>query len=346
MLHKWLQYLTSILCIYLIFLNIYLYNLSSEMKGDARVINYAGLVRGATQRLIKLELNMQPSDDLIQDLDIIIDGLYGKENYLNIPYMKDAQFQSNLKSLAAIWFDMKTEIMRYRSGKGTADSLLLSSERHFNRANETVFYAEIHSDKKVEKINQTKQLFYFTIVLFLLSLGYEIFQRIQLQQANKKLDFLAFTDKKTGLPNRTRCEQMIEYYNSGDLPQNLVCVMLDLNNLKEVNDQHGHETGDRLIRSFGMILGQVAVNYGFIGRNGGDEFLGLFTQCDLSHAAKFIADLDTRIVEFNGTGEVFRISYASGIAQSYVDDANSLQKMIRLADFNMYKKKQEMKEKE
>ena len=44
----------------------------SRMQGNARVINYAGIVRGATQRLIKQEMNQHPNDELVQYIDSII----------------------------------------------------------------------------------------------------------------------------------------------------------------------------------------------------------------------------------------------------------------------------------
>ena len=47
----------------------------SQLQGTARVINYAGLVRGATQRVVKLEMADQPNNDLIDRLNNILSGL-------------------------------------------------------------------------------------------------------------------------------------------------------------------------------------------------------------------------------------------------------------------------------
>ena len=47
----------------------------NQLQGTARVINYAGLVRGATQRAVKLEIADQPNKDLIDRLDNILSGL-------------------------------------------------------------------------------------------------------------------------------------------------------------------------------------------------------------------------------------------------------------------------------
>lgn len=50
-------------------------NCSPCNSGTARVVNYAGLVRGKTQRIIKLEISGQPEDGMIQDIEAVVDGL-------------------------------------------------------------------------------------------------------------------------------------------------------------------------------------------------------------------------------------------------------------------------------
>lgn len=54
--------------------------LVSDMQGTARVVNYAGLVRGKTQQIIKLENAQRPQDEMIREVDAYIDGLrYGSD---------------------------------------------------------------------------------------------------------------------------------------------------------------------------------------------------------------------------------------------------------------------------
>lgn len=58
------------------------------MTDDGRVVNYAGIVRGGTQRLIKLELSNRPSDELIATLDKTITGLSEGSKELNLPKLQ------------------------------------------------------------------------------------------------------------------------------------------------------------------------------------------------------------------------------------------------------------------
>lgn len=65
----------TLLTILLIVLFIFIMSLVSKIQGTARVVNYAGLVRGKTQRIIKLEISGSPQDEMIADIDAFIDGL-------------------------------------------------------------------------------------------------------------------------------------------------------------------------------------------------------------------------------------------------------------------------------
>lgn len=68
----------------------------NHLQGTARVLNYAGLVRGATQREVKLEMAGRPNDDLIEYLDDILSGLKYEDGHYNLIAIKDADYQNKL----------------------------------------------------------------------------------------------------------------------------------------------------------------------------------------------------------------------------------------------------------
>mgnify|MGYP000556190422 CR=1 FL=1 len=72
----------------------------SHMQGNARVINYTGIVRGATQRLIKQEMNGSPNDDLIPYLDGILSELSTGQGENGLVALPDAEFQGLLAKCA------------------------------------------------------------------------------------------------------------------------------------------------------------------------------------------------------------------------------------------------------
>ncbi len=147
-----LLYFIIIFSVVLIAQNFLVFRAVNEMNGDARVVNYAGLVRGATQRLVKLEMSGAPNDVLIEKLDKYIDGLSGIKNEYNITYMNDVVFQSTLKDLADVWGSLKDCIYKYRKGEVSHQELLKISEIHFKKADEAVQKAEISSEKKLKNI--------------------------------------------------------------------------------------------------------------------------------------------------------------------------------------------------
>lgn len=62
----------TVLTIILIILFFGIMSLVSDLQGTARVVNYAGLVRGETQRVIKLEMSKEPDDEMIETVEAII----------------------------------------------------------------------------------------------------------------------------------------------------------------------------------------------------------------------------------------------------------------------------------
>ena len=78
-------------------------------------------------------------------------------------------------------------------------------------------------------------------------------------------------DLATGLPNKNRCEEIISSHLRITIPTAM--FMLDLNDLKVVNDTLGHDMGDLMIMNFARILRQTVPSKYFVGRFGGDEFI-------------------------------------------------------------------------
>ena len=101
-----------------------------SLQGDARVINYTGIVRGATQRLVKKELNHLSDDTLIARLDGILSGLSEGSDELDLIRLPSAEFQELLAKMKFEWAEIKAEIVRYRNG-GSGDALLQLSEEYF-----------------------------------------------------------------------------------------------------------------------------------------------------------------------------------------------------------------------
>lgn len=120
----------------------------THMQGNARIVNYTGIVRGATQRLVKQELKGQPNDDMIHFLDGIVAELATGEGDNNLIVLPDPRFQNLVQQMQLSWTDLKTEIAQVRQGKDTG-RLYQLSEDYFLLADQTVSAAEMYSEKRV-----------------------------------------------------------------------------------------------------------------------------------------------------------------------------------------------------
>lgn len=86
----------SCLIVILIVLVAIMMVLIGKLQGTARVINYTGLVRGATQREVKLEITGNPNDELINYLDGILEDLKYKDGDYNLIKLDDNDYEKNL----------------------------------------------------------------------------------------------------------------------------------------------------------------------------------------------------------------------------------------------------------
>ena len=137
------------------------------MMNDGRIINYTGIVRGMTQRAIKLELagDFSQADKLIAELDQIINGLKDGNRNLNLPQAGDGAFLISMRGVSNAWTALKQTIYQTRQNNGFKNRLVQESESYFSLTNHAVGVAEEFSQNKVVKFRA------ILIVLSIINLG-------------------------------------------------------------------------------------------------------------------------------------------------------------------------------
>lgn len=122
----------------------------------------------------------------------------------------------------------------------------------------------------------------FGTLLFVLTITYSFCKDISRRSYDRaektSLRHLAYSDVLTGIPNRTKCEMILEKANREGM--GCYIVNFDLNNLKEANDNYGHAIGDHMIISFSDMLMSSFGKKGQVGRMGGDEFIAIIFDCE------------------------------------------------------------------
>ena len=148
------SFLILILVVLIIFMMIQI----SRLQGTARVINYAGLVRGATQREVKLEITGNQNEELIKYLDDILLGLRYQDGHYDLVKLNDEEYQEKLQIQSDYWDKLKTEIEAARNKGYENTDIVNMSEIYFTMADETVSAAESYSEKIAIKIRTIELL--------------------------------------------------------------------------------------------------------------------------------------------------------------------------------------------
>lgn len=158
----------------------------------------------------------------------------------------------------------------------------------------------------------------------------------------KRMAKLAYKDVMTGLYNRTAYARDILEYEKliCDDPKDLklIYVIFDLNNLKEMNDSHGHGVGDYYIVTTGQIIKKAFEKIGKCYRIGGDEFAVIIQDKTIEDYCDAILLLRKLMKTVNETNE-FEFSLAFGVAVYEAGKYATLKELIDKADKNMYDNK-------
>ena len=150
-------------------------------------------------------------------------------------------------------------------------------------------------------------------------------------------------DSLTGVLNRRAFYRLAENVLGGKTPPKLAAlIMMDLDNLKNINDRHGHDVGDRYIYRAARCFLDVLPEGALIGRVSGDEFLILLHESDdadeiLEIIRRMRQSLSDSVFELPDRGkEALR---ATGGVAWYPKDSTRLEELVRMADFTMYRTK-------
>ncbi len=162
----------------------------------------------------------------------------------------------------------------------------------------------------------------------------------QLQEANQKLELLAMTDSLTTLPNRRKAMSYLDlaWQESRDNHSPLVCIMIDADHFKQVNDSYGHDAGDRVLLALAQTLKNAFRNDDVLCRLGGDEFLVICPNTDLSggqHIAEIARNLVNTLCIPTGTDGSWCGSISVGVAEADIS-MDSYHELIKLADKGVY----------
>ncbi|MBQ0931601.1 GGDEF domain-containing protein [Ideonella alba] len=164
------------------------------------------------------------------------------------------------------------------------------------------------------------------------------------ERLQQRLRAQALEDPLTGVHNRRHLLEagpaMLSQAQRRQEP--LALVMVDLDHFKRVNDQHGHELGDQVLRLFAQLARRRSRAEDLVCRYGGEEFVLLMAGADATQAAERLRALlqDFQTQAFAGAdGAVLHCSFSAGVAASGPTGEN-LHELLAQADAALYRAKQ------
>ncbi len=179
----------------------------------------------------------------------------------------------------------------------------------------------------------------------------------ELERVNRQLKEASLTDPLTGLGNRRYLREAVAALarNQGDLvdgtpapPPTIALLIVDLDHLKPINDQYGHEAGDQILIQVSDILRRCCRPTDYIARWGGDEFVIAYRDEDLNAAEALAERIRSRVAKqiFRlADGKVARTSCSIGFSRfPFVHEAPHLlpwEQCLAVADAALYHAKQQ-----
>lgn len=171
---------------------------------------------------------------------------------------------------------------------------------------------------------------------------------IQRDRSRKRLEYYAATDVLTGGMNRRTGllfleKQLALAQRTG---KELCICFVDINNLKLVNDNFGHQEGDQLIVTAVGLMKQKLRDTDVLCRFGGDEFLIIHPNCISPQAEAIWERIASRLKEHNNQALPYQIGFSHGVAEYRPKTPVTMTDLLQIADEKMYYEKSKQKKRQ
>jgi diguanylate cyclase (GGDEF)-like protein len=157
-------------------------------------------------------------------------------------------------------------------------------------------------------------------------------------QTIRNMEQLAFTDSLTGVLNRGALEQALhrELARAQRYGRPMALLLFDVDNLKAVNDRHGHGAGDELLRAVGLTLTDTVRDHDICGRLGGDEYVVAVLEEGRLGAERVLERIQAQIPARRADLGLATSWGVSAGAAAYPEDGETVRDLMAAADRRLY----------
>ncbi|MEE0955180.1 MAG: GGDEF domain-containing protein [Eubacterium sp.] len=161
-------------------------------------------------------------------------------------------------------------------------------------------------------------------------LDFTVYGKVASERRHLKAEI--HSDRLSKIANRASCDQEIEKYASAPLPENFVCVMLELSNIKKINEESGRDEGNTAIQNFAIIIHMAASGNCFVGRNGGNRYLAFFPESNGKDVENFLHRITAKVKEYNTDSSHASLGLGYGMSSVKEDGKTDIHELVALAD--------------
>lgn len=319
----------------LVILNIlFIYLEIRKLENDASIIGEAGIIRGSIQRITKKELAGHNADDEIRQVRQIFKIFLNDDPGFRLRGIS-REILVTMDDMYATWDGFIEIIRELRISPSEINKLRLYNESEvlWDKSNRTVFLVQNYSEQKLR---------FFRLVFVVLGINLAalilIIWMVRHHVAGK-LEHYAHYDLLTGAFNKNTFNEMLdrEVERNRRTGNPLSIITIDFDHFKQVNDTHGHRTGDKVLHGLSRIIRKQIRRYDLFCRTGGEEFAVLLVNAGMDQAVQTAERIRTSI---EGAG-VSGICLTASLGAAEYDTRESPEEFFARADRALYRAKQE-----
>lgn len=253
-------------------------------------------------------------------------------------------------------FESRALDLAARGDRAAAEQLLFGGEYHeqlrtlmaMNELLRSALSDRVHHDieslkrKSLAAFGVTTAVVPILLLMWMTLLRMARFHLRERSRLEEELRAMSLNDELTGVFNRrgflTIAEQQCRQANRTG--RSMLMVFCDLDDMKSINDEHGHSTGDEALRRTARLLVETFRESDVIGRIGGDEFVVLVTDFIDSDVRSVHRRIYRTLRQYNAEGD-FPVKLALSLGHAWYDPRNpkSVVDLMAEADATMYKQK-------
>jgi diguanylate cyclase (GGDEF)-like protein len=205
------------------------------------------------------------------------------------------------------------------------------------------WYLAVEEDVSETLANEKKSMIETLLVSIISSIIVILSTTGLIYNTQRKLFAAATTDPLTGLLNRNAFHERIRRQRKRHGEQAFLLAMIDIDHFKAINDSHGHQVGDEVIRDCARALREAASDGDILARWGGEEFLLFSSQpdgCDENRCHQWLDDIRANIAARRINCHGVEMCVTVSIGYTLAKDSANWEQLLEVADQALYAAKQ------